>query len=61
VTQYRMPLNIDEATLNKLLMDMPAIDLDMNLRAGDKRFIGINGIVCGASTYRRDGDVPYMR
>jgi hypothetical protein len=56
-----MPLNIDEATLNKLLMDMPAIDLDMNLRAGDKRFIGINGIVCGASTYRRDGDVPYMR
>lgn len=36
-----------EATLKKLSINMPATDLDTNLRAGDKRFIGINGIVCG--------------
>jgi hypothetical protein len=37
-----------EATLSQLSLDHPTADLDKNVRGGDKRFIGVNGFVCGA-------------
>ena len=37
-----------EATLSHLSLNEPTADLERNLRAGDTRFVGINGVACEA-------------
>jgi hypothetical protein len=48
-----------DATLSRLSLATPTTDLDKNLSVGDRRLIGINGIVCTPPGVP-EGDVPAL-